>query len=243
MTETSTPSCCTDVFNALGVYSTQSADSLNVVQPDAATNAIIQGESLIMEQANRAALMLILTDKCRCECCAGAAAAIPQFYLSALSQASYAGQNSVYSTTLGLTIPANVVTVPAQPTLVGYVNVAASLAAWKVANPTATPAQIAAQQVLILAYRSPLQVFIEDVLLVQAAAQTATVVNYATCADSSSTCPQQTCFVANKCDTSSSTTCPPKVIKVCKPSKPHKETKPCPKKDTKPCKTGTCGKK
>lgn len=240
MTDQTKTSCCTDIFNALGLYSSSSVTPLNALQPDAATTAIIQGEALIMEQANRAALMSILTDKCRCECCEGAAEAIPQFYLSALSQASSAGQNALYSTALGLVVPANVVTNPVQPTLNGYVDVKASLAAWQAANPTATPAQIAAQQAAILAYRSPLQVFIEDVLLVQAAAQTATVVNYTTCADSSSTCPDNQCFVAKKCESSSSTTCPPKVIKVCKPKK---DCKPCAKKDTKPCKTGVCHRK
>ncbi len=245
-TQTQTPNtCCNDVFEALATYTEGSTTQLIAPLPDAFFNAILNAEALLMEQANRAALMTVLDDNCRCNCCEGAATAIPQFYLGALTQAVAAGQNGFYTTTLGLVVPANVVTVPVQPTLNGYVDVAGSLAAWKVANPTATPAQIAAQLVIINAYRSTYQVYIEDTLLVQAAAQTLTVVNYATCADSSSSCPDQKCFVAKKCDSSSSTstTCPPKVIKVCKPSKPKKDDcKPC-AKPSKGCKTGTCGRK
>lgn len=243
MTDTQTPNtCCNDVFEALGVYSTGSTTQLAAALPNAFYNAIVNGEALLLEQANRTSLMAVLNGECRCNCCEGAAVAIPQFYLAALTQAVAAAQNGFYSTAFVGVAPANVVVAPLPIGTDGYVDVAASLAAYKAANPTATPAQIAAQQAAILAFRSTYQVYVEDVLAAQAAAQTATVVNYATCADSSSTCPQQQCFVANKCDTSSSTTCPPKVIKV---SKPKKDCKPCakPSKPAKVCKTGTCHRK
>ena len=238
MSETTLPkSCCEAVTEALATFNESQVTAMNVVFPNTLTGInsfqIIAAESVLIEKDTRAALLNILNNVCKCDCCVGAASAVVQAELNALQQASFQTVNiasTPFSTLLGLSIPNNVVTNPVQPTLNGYVDVTASLAAWQLANPLATPAQIAAQLVLIKAYRSTLQVQIEDVLRAQAAAQVVDVLAAVTCTDSSDTCPPKTCFEGKKCESSSSSSTPaPKPCKPCK--KPVKESKVCHKKE------------
>ena len=240
MSETTLPkSCCEAVTEALATFNESQVTVMSVVFPNTLTGInsfqIMSAESVLIEKDTRAALLNILNNVCKCDCCVGAASAVVQAEINALAQSAFQTVNiasTPFSTLFVGAAPTSVVTNPAQALvpLNGYVDVSASLAAWQLANPLATPAQIAAQLVLIKAYRSTLQVQIEDVLRAQAAAQVVDVLAAVTCTDSSDTCPPKTCFEGKKCESSSSSSTPaPKPCKPCK--KPVKESKVCHKKE------------
>lgn len=214
--DTERPNCCEASFTALTTYLNAQAVLLDITYPAGPTGAnsqaILQNEAANLLASTQTALTTLLNDNCKCDCCVAPAQAIVAANLSALTQTSAAvatlltngaGQNTAFVGSVPSPAP---VVVPAGSTTTGFVNVAASLAAFQATVPPPTPSAIAAYKAALLAYRSTLQANIEDAIVAPAAASVAATLAYFACPPQ---CEPEQCYRAERKEESSSSTVPP----------------------------------